>query len=147
MQSVMESLETKCDHDVIEYFHKLPNNSSVYTFRVLKTAPIFFIDINMRSIRSQQIMYKLNHFDGCSFLKNPLISKVMAYPLKVMIVNNTISVCPIVAKVYYLQNMNSRTIAPFHPAGRYQITVRISVPRKHVPIMEIIMRYNVSYLK
>lgn len=149
MKVLLESLQTNCDHDFVEYFHKSPVIETLYTFRVVKPAPTFSISIILRAVASHRIMYRLKNLDGCQFISNPIMNKVFAQVFNAIIVNNTINGCPILPKVYFLKNMADPKVIPtFHPIGRYQTNVRIHMSQSPGPyVMEVIWRYNVVNVK
>lgn len=144
---VVQSVETKCDHDFVEYFKKLPNRNGLYAFRLVKPATSFTISIVMRSMKSQQILYQLKKLDGCQFLKNQFLKKMLADSYTSLIVNNSFFKCPIAPKVYYLKNISNALVSPtFHPTGYYQLSARMQMPETSAPfVMEIVWKYNVYY--
>ncbi|KAH8302479.1 hypothetical protein KR044_007327, partial [Drosophila immigrans] len=145
----IDSVQTNCDHDFVEYFHKVPGTEMLYTFRVFKLAPTFTMSVTIRALNSQRIMYQISKLDGCQFLNNPILSKAMAYTYRAIVANNTVFRCPIAPKIYFLQNMQKAKILPrLHPHGRFQINVRIQMSLSSAPfVMEVIWKYSVSYLK
>lgn len=145
-QSFVESVETNCDHDFVEYFKKVPDQTLLYTFRVVKPAASFSISITMRAVKSQRILYQLKKIDGCQFLSNQFFKKMFAESYATLIVNNSFFNCPISPKVYYLKNLTNALISPiFHPTGYYQASVRIRMPETSAPfVMEIVWKYNVK---
>lgn len=146
---IIESVQTNCDHDFVEYFHKVPGTEMLYTFRVVKEAPTFSINILIRALSSQRIMYRINKLDGCQFLNNPLISKALMHTYQAIVANKTIFRCPIPPKVYFLKNMAMAKIVPFiHPVGRYQVNVQMKMSLSSAPfVMEVVWKYNVMHLK
>lgn len=90
-------------------------------------------------------MYKMENLNGCQFLNNPLLNRAFAHSYNLIIFNKTFFKCPILPKVYYLTNLgNTKMIPNFHPAGRFQINVRIKMPESRAPfVMEVIWKYNV----
>lgn len=99
----------------------------------------------MSAIKSQRIMYKINNLDGCQFVNNPLINKVLAGSYNTMIVNNSFFKCPIEPKVYYLKNMANAFMKPaFHPPGHYQLCVRVKMAQSTAPfVMQVLWKYRV----
>lgn len=148
MKIVMQSVQTNCDHNYVEYFEKVPGEELLYSFRVVKQAPSFSISIAVRALRSQRVLYKMDGLDGCQFLNNPLLNKAFSQAYHVMIANKTIFKCPIEPKVYFLNNLyTSITIPNIHPAGRFQVNVRIKMSESKAPfVMEVIWKYNVIKL-
>lgn len=138
-------METDCDHDYVEYFQKVPGQNMLHTFRVVKVAHSFTLSIVMSSIKSHRIMYKINNMDGCQFVNNPLINKVLAGTYNTMIVNNSFFKCPIEPKVYYLKNMENAFMKPlYHPPGHYQLCVRIKMAESPKPfVMQVLWKYRV----
>lgn len=138
-------METDCDHDFVEYFRKVPGQNVLHTFRVVKVAPSFTLSVIMSAIKSQRIMYKINNLDGCQFVNNPLINKVLAGSYNTMIVNNSFFKCPIEPKVYYLKNMANAFMKPaFHPPGHYQLCVRVKMAQSTAPfVMQVLWKYRV----
>jgi len=135
----MESLLTSCDNNFVDYFRKVPNTVDIYTFRVVKLASAFTINIAVRVLKTKRVMYKVDNLDGCQFLMNPLMNRVFGSVYKRLIVNGTFFSCPIKPGVYYLRNEGSVDMLPsFHPPGRYQITMRIRMHESKAPfVMEI----------
>jgi len=146
---VLESVETACDHDFVEYFRPVPNQGTLHTFRVVKMAPSFTVSIVMRVIKTQRIMYKVNNLDGCQFVNNPLMNKILASTYNTLIVNNSFFKCPIHPKVYYLKNVAKAFIMPtFHPLGHYQLTMRVHMSQSPAPfVMEILWKYKVINIR
>ncbi|KAH8395194.1 hypothetical protein KR222_001394, partial [Zaprionus bogoriensis] len=142
---VVESVETESDHDYVEYFRRVPGKQMLHTFRVVKLAPAFTLSIMMRNVRSKRVMYKVNNLDGCQFVNNPLMNKVMASTYNMLIVNNTFFKCPIEPRVYYLKNVDQALIMPsIHPLGHYQLTMRVKMAKSPAPfVMEILWNYKV----
>ncbi|KAH8369954.1 hypothetical protein KR093_001576, partial [Drosophila rubida] len=145
----IESVETNCDHDFVEYFRNVPGSAMLYTFRVAKLAPAFSISVVIRAFTSQSLMYQVNNLDGCQFLNNPLISKTLSKTYQAIVANKTVFRCPIQPKVYFLQNMVRAKLVPrMHPPGRYQVSVRIHMSLSPAPfVMEVIWKYNVVHFK
>ncbi|XP_017005992.1 uncharacterized protein [Drosophila takahashii] len=146
---IMESLLTSCDHNFVEYFRKVPDKVDIYTFRVVKLASTFSIDIAVRVLKTKRVMYKVDNLDGCQFLMNPLMNRVFGSVYKRLIVNGTFFSCPIKPGVYYLRNEGSVAMLPsFHPPGRYQITMRVRMHESRAPfVMEMLWIYNVVKIK
>lgn len=90
-------------------------------------------------------MYKINNMDGCQFVNNPLINKVLAGSYNNMIVNKSFFKCPIEPKVYYLKNIENAFVKPlFHPLGHYQLCLRVKMPESPAPfVMQILWKYKV----
>ncbi|KAH8369955.1 hypothetical protein KR093_001575 [Drosophila rubida] len=146
---IMESVQTYCDHDFVEYFRNVPGSAMLYTFRVAKLAPTFSISVIIRALTSQRLMYQMNNLDGCLFLNNPLISKALRHTYQAIVANKTVFRCPIEPKVYFLKNMaRAKFINRLHPYGRYQVNVRIHMPLSPASfVMEVIWKYNVVHFK
>ncbi|XP_017860798.1 PREDICTED: uncharacterized protein LOC108612427 [Drosophila arizonae] len=142
---VIESVEINCDHDYVEYFKKVPNQDELYTFRVVKKAASFTINIELRSVKSQRVLYELKRVDGCQFLENQFYKKMFVESYNTLVVNNSFFKCPIAPKVYYLKNLTNALISPtFHPTGHYQAFVQIKMAESPSPfIMEILWKYKV----
>lgn len=149
MKFVLDSVETECDHDFVEYFRPVPNQETLHTFRVVRLAPSFTVSVVMRAIKSQRIMYKLNNLDGCQFINNPLMNKILATTYNTLVVNNSFFKCPIQPKVYYLKNVAKAFIMPkFHPPGHYQLSVRLHMSQSAAPfVMEIVWKYKVMNIR
>lgn len=145
---VMESVQTNCDHNFVEYFHKVTGQELLHSFRVVKQVPSFTINVVMRALRSQRIMYKMDNLNGCQFLHNPLLNKVFSQAYHAMIVNGSFFKCPIEPRVYFLTNLGTpKAIPNIHPAGRFQLNVRIKISEIKAPfVMEVIWKYNVIKL-
>ncbi|KAH8237154.1 hypothetical protein KR038_005732, partial [Drosophila bunnanda] len=145
---IIESLQTSCDHDYVEYFKKVPNSSFLYTFGVVKLAAAFTIDITMEAQKTHKVLYKTENINGCAFLNNPLMSKVFDATYKSLVVNGSFFKCPIKPKVYYLQNKVLTPVVPsFHPAGRFQLTTRVKMSKSRHPfIMELLWKYKIVRL-
>ncbi|XP_034481318.1 uncharacterized protein LOC117786993 [Drosophila innubila] len=146
---VLESVDTDCDHDFVEYFHPVPNQETLHTFRVVRLAPSFTLNIVMRAIKSQRIMYKINNLDGCQFVNNPFMNKVLASTYNTLIVNNSFFKCPIQPKVYYLKNVGKAFMMPtFHPLGQYQLTMGLHMSQSRAPfVMQIVWKYKVLNIR
>ncbi|KAH8302482.1 hypothetical protein KR044_007326 [Drosophila immigrans] len=149
MKLSIESVQTNCDHNFVEYFHKVPESEMLYTFRVVKLAPTFTITVTIRALKSQRIMYQINKLDGCQFLNNPILSKPLARTYHAIVANNTIFRCPIPPKVYFLRNMlKAKLLIRLHPPGRFQVSVNIQTSLSSAPfVMEVIWKYSVAYIK
>ncbi|XP_017053583.1 uncharacterized protein LOC108096483 [Drosophila ficusphila] len=145
---IMESVATSCDHDFVEYFRKVPGTKDIITFRVVKLAKAFTIDIAVRVLKTKRVMYRVDKIDGCQFLSNPLMNRVFGSVYKRLIVNGSFS-CPIKPAVYYIRNEGSVAMLPtFHPPGRYQITMRVRMHESRAPfVMEMLWIYNVVKIK
>ncbi|KAH8302481.1 hypothetical protein KR044_007325, partial [Drosophila immigrans] len=143
-KTTVESVETNCDHDFVEYFRQEPN-SGFHVFRVVKAVNSFTIGIMIRAFTSKRIMYQLNHLNGCQFLNNPFISQAMNHTYRTIIANNSVFRCPIPPKVYFLQNLRkAKVFRNFHPPGRYQLSMRVKTPTSSSPfVMEVLWKYNV----
>ncbi|KAH8302475.1 hypothetical protein KR044_007323, partial [Drosophila immigrans] len=141
---ILESVETESDHDFVEYFRPVPNQT-LHTFRVVKLAPSFSLSIVMRAIKSQRVMYKISNLEGCQFVNNPMINKVLAPTYRTMVVNNTFFKCPIQPKVYFLKDVSKAFIVPdIHPIGHYQLTVRVKMSQSPAPfVMQVLWKYRV----
>ncbi|XP_023033660.1 uncharacterized protein LOC6646214 [Drosophila willistoni] len=147
---ILESLQTNCDHDYVTYFHKVPDSRILYTFRVAKTAPAFTIDIHVRVLKTQRVLYKIENLNGCQFLNNPVMHKVFGTIYRQLVVNGTFFSCPIKPQVYFLKNEGSYAMLPgFHPAGRYQLTMRVKMTKQNDPqmVMEMLWIYNIVHMK
>ncbi|KAH8357077.1 hypothetical protein KR200_001853, partial [Drosophila serrata] len=146
---VMENLITSCDHNYVDYFRKVPNTLNLYTFRVVKLASKFTIDIAVRVLKTKRVMYKVDNLDGCYFLTNPLMNRVFGSVYKKLIVNGTFFNCPIKPDVYYLRNEGSVEMLPsFHPPGKYQVTMRVKMHESPGPfVMEMLWIYSVVKIK
>ncbi|KPU76007.1 uncharacterized protein Dana_GF27602 [Drosophila ananassae] len=146
---ILETIQTSCDHNFVEYFHKVPKTASLYTFRVVKLAPSFTIDIATRVQKTKRILYKVDNLDGCGFLKNPLLSRIFGPVYKRLVVNGSFFGCPIKPKVYFLKNEGTEAMLPaFQPPGRYQITMRVRMKESPDPfVMEMLWVYNVVRIK
>ncbi|KAH8272801.1 hypothetical protein KR018_000063, partial [Drosophila ironensis] len=145
----IESLETTCDHDYVEYFRRVPNSGLLYTFRVAKTAPYFTIDIVVKVLKTQRIMYKMVNVNGCDFLNNPVLNKAFGAVYKQLVVNGSFFKCPIKPKVYYLKNEMSVELFPnFHPPGRFQLSMRVKMAESRGPyVMEMLWKYKIVRIK
>ncbi|KAH8400954.1 hypothetical protein KR009_002038, partial [Drosophila setifemur] len=149
LQFTLESLETSCDHDYVEYFRKVPNSVLLYTFRVVKLAPAFTIDIVVKVLKTQRLMYKMVNIDGCEFLNNPVLSKVLGATYRQLVVNGSFFKCPIKPKVYYLKNdITAALLSNFHPAGRFQLSMRVRMAESRKPyVMEMLWKYKIARIK
>lgn len=149
MQLILESLQTSCDHDFVEYFKRVPNSGLLYTFRVTKLASAFTIDITVKVLKTHRIMYRIENINGCEFLSNPLMNKVFDAAYKQLVVNDSFFMCPIKPKVYYLKNEGTVSMIPnFHPAGRFQLTMRVKMAESRHPfVMEMLWKYKVVRTK
>lgn len=146
---VMESVQTNCDHDFVEYFKKVPNQKFLYTFRVVKPVKTFTISVVLRAVRSQRIMYKFNKLSGCQYLKKQIRNKFLTQMYQALVVNHSLFECPINPSVYFLKNMIDTKIVPHgHPFGYYQISIRVEMPQSQNPfVMEILSKYYIVPLK
>ncbi|KAH8272818.1 hypothetical protein KR018_000712, partial [Drosophila ironensis] len=146
---ILETLETSCDHDYVEYFHKVPKMVKMYTFRVVKLAPSFTIDIAVRVLKTKRIMYKVENIDGCQFLRNPLMNRILGTIYKRLVVNGSIFSCPIRPRVYFLKDEGTVAMLPtFITPGRYQVTMRVRMKESQAPfIMEMLWIYSVVKIK
>lgn len=146
---ILETIQTSCDHNFVEYFHKVPKTVSLYTFRVVKLAPSFTIDIATRVQKTKRILYRVDSLDGCGFLKNPLLSRIFGPVYKKLVVNGSFFGCPIKPKVYFIKNEGTEAMLPaFQPPGRYQITMRVRMKESPDPfVMEMLWVYNVVKIK
>ncbi|KAH8369812.1 hypothetical protein KR093_001024, partial [Drosophila rubida] len=144
VRTIIEALETNCDHDFVEYFHQV-NDSEVYTFRVVKEDASFTIGITIKALKSQRIMYQMKKLEGCQFLNNPFISRAFGRTYSMIVVNKTIFSCPIKPKVYFLQNMRrAKALQYFHPPGRYHLSIRMKMSASQAPfVMEVVWKYKV----
>ncbi|XP_039479321.1 uncharacterized protein LOC120443940 [Drosophila santomea] len=142
---IMESLVTSCDHKIVKYFQKVPDKLNIYTFRVVKLAKAFTIDFAVRVVKTKRVMYKIDNFDGCQFLMNPLLNRVFGTVYKRLVVNGSFFSCPIRPGVYYIRNEGSVAMLPaFQPPGRYQITMRVRMHESGDPfVMEMLWVYSV----
>nr|XP_017005995.1 uncharacterized protein LOC108063434 [Drosophila takahashii] len=146
---VFESLETNCDQDYVEYFHKVPNSTMVYTFRVVKAISAFTIDIVVKVVKTQRVFYKTENIRGCDFLKNPLLFKMFGETYKKLVVNGSYFKCPITPKIYYLKNDATISIIPtLHPPGRFQLSMRVKIAQSSHPFaMEMLWKYRIMRIK
>ncbi|XP_016979436.1 uncharacterized protein LOC108044803 [Drosophila rhopaloa] len=149
IQFILESLETYCDHDYVEYFRKVPNTKLLYTFRVVKLASAFTIDITVKVIKTKRIFYKMENIAGCEFLNNPLLFKVFGETYKHLVVNGSYFKCPIKPKVYYLKNEATVSLIPsIHPPGRFQLSMRVKMAESRRPfVMEMLWKYKIVRIK
>jgi len=149
IEFILESLETNCDHDYVEYFQKVPNTKLLYTFRVVKLAPAFTINITMKVLKTQRVLYKMEDIKGCDFLNNPVLFKVFGETYKHLVVNGSYFKCPIKPKVYYLKNEGTVSMIPtVHPPGRFQLTTRIKMAESRQPfVMEMLWKYKIVRIK
>jgi len=149
IEFILESLETSCDHDYVEYFRKVPNTKLLYTFRVVKLAPAFTIDITVKVLKTQRIFYKMEDIKGCDFLNNPVLFKVFGETYKHLVVNGSYFKCPIKPKVYYLKNEGSVSLIPgIHPPGRFQLSMRVKMAESRHPfVMEMLWKYKIVRIK
>ncbi|XP_041563270.1 uncharacterized protein LOC108150083 [Drosophila elegans] len=149
IEIVLESLETNCDHDYVEYFKRVSNSSLLYTFRVVKLAPTFTIDITMKVAKTRRILYKMEQIKGCEFLNNPVLFKVLSKTYEGLVVNGSYFKCPIKPKVYFLKHEGTIALFPsIHPPGRFQLSVRIKMSESRRPfVMEMLWKYKVLRIK
>ncbi|XP_062132105.1 uncharacterized protein LOC133842848 isoform X1 [Drosophila sulfurigaster albostrigata] len=147
VKTIIESVETDCDHDYVEYFDIVPNKILLFTFRVAKVAPSFNLTITTRSAKTKRVMYKIT-VDGCPFLSNPIINKVLGSTYRKILVNTTFK-CPIPPKVYFMKNVAALFAMPaFHPAGQFQMNARVRMPQTNAPfVMDINWKYSIEHLK
>ncbi|EDV96958.1 GH16566 [Drosophila grimshawi] len=147
MKVVVESFETRSDHEFVEYFRQVPGNKLLYTFRVVKPAPAFSINIFTRALKNHQLMYNIS-LDGCQFLKNPLFKKVLGEVYRSMLVNESFT-CPMKPKIYFIRSLVVTLKLPsFHPAGQFQYKMRVKMPQSKAPfVMEINAKYKVVILR
>ncbi|XP_034654594.1 uncharacterized protein LOC117892454 [Drosophila subobscura] len=142
---ILESLETTCDHDYVEYFRKVPEAGLLYTFRVVRPANAFSIDITVKVLKTQRVLYRTANINGCEFLRNPLMSKVFGTVYKQLVVNGSFFKCPIPPKVYFLKN--EATVAMFptiHPPGHFQLSMRVKMSESRQPyVMEMLWKYKI----
>ncbi|XP_017053585.1 uncharacterized protein LOC108096485 [Drosophila ficusphila] len=143
---IQEALETRCDHDYVEYFQKAPNSTSLYTFRVVKLAAKFTIDISVKVIKTQRIMYNMEKLNGCDFLNNPALAKTFAKSYNILVVNGSYFKCPIKPKVYYLKTDGIMQLMPnIHPPGRFQLSMRTKMAESRKPfVMEMLLKYQIN---
>ncbi|XP_017053586.1 uncharacterized protein LOC108096486 [Drosophila ficusphila] len=146
---IQESFKTGCDHDFVEYFRKVPNSTSLHTFRVVKLAADFTIDITIKVMKTQRIMYKMEKFKGCDFLNNPMLTKIFGEAYNSLVVNGSHFKCPIKPNVYYIKTDKMLQMIPnIHPPGRFQLSVRIKMAENKKPfVMEILLRYQIVRIK
>ncbi|KAH8331727.1 hypothetical protein KR074_010394, partial [Drosophila pseudoananassae] len=145
LKFIIESLDTRCDHDYVEYFHKVANSGLLYTFRVVKLASAFTIDIVSKVTKTQRIMYKMVNISGCEFLNNPILNKAFDVAYKSLVVNGSFFKCPIKPKVYFLKNEATLSLFPsFHPPGRFQLSMRVKMRESRAPfVMEMLWKYKI----
>ncbi|KAH8320640.1 hypothetical protein KR067_006248 [Drosophila pandora] len=148
MKFIVESLKTSCDHDYVEYFEKVPNSEMLYTFRVVKLASAFTIDVVAKVMKTQRIMYKLVNISGCEFLGNPILYKAFDTAYKKLVVNGSFFKCPIKPNVYFLKNDAALSLFPsFHPPGRFQLSMRVKMRESRGPfVMEMLWKYKIVRL-
>ncbi|KAH8302476.1 hypothetical protein KR044_007324, partial [Drosophila immigrans] len=144
VKTVIEDLETNCDHDFVEYFRQV-NNTELYTFRVVKEAASFTIGVTIKALTSQRIMYQIKKIEGCQFLNNPFMSRAFGRTYQMIVANKTFFKCPIAPKVYFLHNMRqAKALQYFHPPGRYHLIMRVKMSSSPAPfVMEVIWKYKV----
>nr|XP_044248738.1 uncharacterized protein LOC108063433 [Drosophila takahashii] len=149
IQFVLESLETNCDHDYVEYFHKVPGSKLLYSFRVVKLAPAFTINITMKVVKTQRIFYSVENIKGCDFLNNPVLFKMFGETYKRLVVNGSYFKCPIKPKVYLIKNDGLMTMVPsIHPPESFQLSVRIRMGESRQPfVMEMLWKYKIVRIK
>lgn len=147
VKTIIESVQTRCDHDFVEFFDKVPHNDFLYTFRVAKLAPSFFINITLRAVKTQRVMYKIS-LEGCAFLNNPIMNKVLGSTYRKVLVNTTFK-CPIQPRVYFMRSPSAVYIMPsFHPGGKFHMNARIKMSQSPAPfVMEIEWIYSIIHLK
>ncbi|XP_016946388.1 uncharacterized protein LOC108022054 [Drosophila biarmipes] len=146
---IFGSLEADCDHDYVEYFHKVPNTTFLHTFRVTKLISSFNIDVVVKVVKTQRVFYKSENIRGCDLLKNPLLFKNFGKSYKHLVVNGSFFKCPIEPKVYYLKNEPSMSTFPtVHPTGHFQLTMRLKIPNSPHPFaMKTLWIYNIVRIK
>lgn len=147
VKTIIESVQTNCDHDFVEFFDKVPHKELLYTFRVAKLAPSFTINIIMRAVKTQRVMYKIK-LEGCSFLNNPIMNKALGSAYRKVLVNTTFK-CPIQPRVYFMRSAAVTLLMPaFHPDGRYHLNARIKMSQSPSPfVMEIDWKYSIIHMK
>ncbi|KAH8394717.1 hypothetical protein KR222_002424, partial [Zaprionus bogoriensis] len=146
----MESLQTSCDHDMVEYFDLVPGSDMIYRFKVIKLATRFFISITLRVLKTKKIMYKVDKLDGCQFLKSPLMNQVFGEFYHNLLVNNTSFHCPIRTGVHFLRNLLTANLLPtLHPAGHFQLTVSVRKAPLNATsmIMQMVWNYSITHIK
>lgn len=146
----LESLKTNCDHDMVEYFERVPSSKLIYRFKVVKMATRFFIGIRLRVLKTKKIMYKIENIDGCQFLETPLMNKIFAEFYRNLLVNNTAFHCPIREGEHYLRNLATANLLPaIHPVGHFQLTMTVTKQPFNASslIMQMIWNYRVANIK
>lgn len=147
---VLESLKTNCDHDMVEYFDRVPGSELIYRFKVVKMATRFFISIRIRVLKTKRIMYKIENLDGCQFLNTPLMNKIFSEFYRNLLVNNTAFHCPIRTGEHFLHNLATANLLPtIHPLGHFQLTVTVTKQPYNATslIMQMIWNYSVTNIK
>ncbi|KAH8398121.1 hypothetical protein KR215_005803, partial [Drosophila sulfurigaster] len=148
LRTSIESVETNCDQDFVEYFRQVPG-SQLYTFRVVKEAPTFTISITIKATKSQRVLYHLKKLEGCQFLNNPFVSKAFGHTYRMIVANKTFFRCPIRPKVYFLQNLRTAKVLQYmHPPGHYQQSMKVHMSISPSPfVMEVLWKYKVANIK
>ncbi|XP_017053588.1 uncharacterized protein LOC108096490 [Drosophila ficusphila] len=147
---ILESLETNCDHDYMEYFHKVPNSSQhIHTFRVTKLVSAFSIDLIEKVTKTQRLYYKTKINGGCDFINNPMLYKLFGESFQRMAVNSSLLRCPINPGVYYMRIDSPSSITPsIHSPGRFQFLVRTKATNSSQPFfLEMLWKYKIVYIK
>ncbi|XP_016979438.2 uncharacterized protein LOC108044805, partial [Drosophila rhopaloa] len=146
---ILESLEMNCDHDYVTFFHNVANSKVLHTFRVVKLVSAFTIDIKMKVLKTQRILYKLENINGCEFLSNPVRLGVIGENYKHLVVNGSFFKCPIKPNIYYLKSENILSLIPnIHPPGRFQLSLRVKVAESSQPFnLEMLLKYNIIRIK
>ncbi|XP_017053587.2 uncharacterized protein LOC108096489 [Drosophila ficusphila] len=146
---IVESLETNCDHDYVEYFQKVTNSSQhIHTFRVTKLVSAFSIDVMEKVKKTHRIFYKTKISRGCDFINNPMPYKVFGESFKKMAVNGSFIKCPVKPKIYYINTEGPTSVIPsVHSPGSFQLRMRIKVPESSRPFaMEMLWKFKIVYV-
>lgn len=150
---ILESLKTNCDHDMVEYFDRVPGSQMIYRFKVVKMATRFFIGISLRVLKTKRIMYRIENLDGCQFLNTPLMNKIFSEFYRNLLVNNTPFHCPIRPGEHFLRNLATANLLPaIHPFGHFQLTMTVTKQPYNAYnatslIMQMIWNYSVTNIK
>ncbi|XP_017053590.1 uncharacterized protein LOC108096491 [Drosophila ficusphila] len=147
---IVESLETNCDHDYVEYFQKATNSSqNIHTFRVTKLVSAFSIDVVEKVTKTQRLFYKTKISGGCDFINHPMLYKLLGESYRKMTVNGSFIKCPVKPQIYYLKTDGPSSITPrIHSPGRFQLTIRVKVPESSQPFaLEMLWKYKIVFVK
>ncbi|XP_017068628.1 uncharacterized protein LOC108106214 [Drosophila eugracilis] len=146
---ILDSIETRSDHEFVEYFEKVPDSKVLYTYRVVKLTSAFTINIVIKALKSLRIMYKVENLKGCEFLNNPWIYKLFGEAYKNLVVNGSYLKCPIKPKIYFLKAMGVMYMIPrVNLPGRFQLTMHLKTPESRKPfVMEMVLKYTIVRIK